>query len=194
MEFYIHNITRYNDGIDVKSLIPDANMRRRMSSFLKMGVSTAIKCLQESAEAGVDGIITSTWLGCLSDSEKFLSSIISNGEQLLNPTPFIQSTANTIGGLIALMTGNHCYNNTYTDKENGLQNAILDAMMSISEKGSGRFLVGEINGDPSFLTEISGTHEGSLFMIISDRPSEESYGPYTFENVSEIVKLAKECQ
>ncbi len=85
---------------------------RRMSRIIKMGVCAAMKCLQDAEIKNPDAIITGTGMGCIEDTGKFLSSYIENEEKLLNPTPFIQSTHNTVGAAIALMLKCHNYNNT----------------------------------------------------------------------------------
>ncbi len=95
---------------DIKALIPDPMARRRMSRIVKRGVSVGMECLQAVGADTIDAIITATGFGCLDDSEKFLRNIIDTDEQLLNPTPFIQSTFNTVGGQIGLLCKNHCYN------------------------------------------------------------------------------------
>ena len=99
-------------------LVPSAAMRRRMSRFLRMGVPTAMAALRRSGvdPAQVDAIITATGFGCLGDSEKFLRTMVEQREELLNPTPFIQSTFNTLGAQIALLCGNRAYNMTYAHR------------------------------------------------------------------------------
>ncbi|MDR1156549.1 MAG: beta-ketoacyl synthase chain length factor [Bacteroidales bacterium] len=124
---------------DYKTCIADATLRRRMSRIVKMGVAAALRCV-DLAGAQPDAIITATGLGCLSDTEKFLDTLISN-ERQLNPTPFIQSTFNTVGAQIALMLGNHGYNNTYVHRGFSFESALLDAMMQVNE-GAARVLAG----------------------------------------------------
>ena len=105
MKCYIDKIvTDRNVVTDIKQLIPDAGLRRRMSKVVKTAVATAIETIGgvENIDS-LDGIITATGWGCLTDSERFLRNIIVDKEQLLNPTPFIQSTFNTVGGQIALL-------------------------------------------------------------------------------------------
>src|SRR5690606_35841948 len=87
---------------DYKEYI-DPKLTRRMARIIKMGVAAAIKALREAGVANPDAIIMGTGLGCLKDTERFLTDIIENKEGALSPTPFIQSTHNTIGGQIALM-------------------------------------------------------------------------------------------
>ena len=88
---------------------------RRMSRILKMGVAAAGKCLRDAAVEVPDAIIVGTGLGMMGDTEKFLVSLIGNGEQLLTPTAFIQSTHNTVGAHIAVMLKCNKYNLTYVN-------------------------------------------------------------------------------
>ncbi|MCD8072648.1 MAG: beta-ketoacyl synthase chain length factor [Alistipes sp.] len=164
---------------DVNALIPDPALRRRMSRIVRSGVATAMDCLGRlPAGENIDAIITATGMGCLADSEKFLRTMISNGEQLLNPTPFIQSTFNTIGAQIALLTGSTCYNMTYTHGETSFQSALLDAMMKIDE-GAGHVLLGAADEATPTLEKLVGRlgmlketklGEGFYFFILSGKP------------------------
>jgi len=89
-----------------------------------------------------DAIITGSGLGCLDDTEKFLTSIHNNEERLLNPTPFIQSTHNTVAGAIALAIKCHAYNATYTQRGFSFESALEDALLQIDENQSRNILVG----------------------------------------------------
>ena len=133
MSYYI-NCLIHSDSLtrDIKTLVPDMNMRRRMSRILKMGVCTAMESVLDFDEYGkVDAIITGTSLGCIADSEKFLANIITSEEKMLNPTPFIQSTFNTVGGQIAIIRNEHCYNNTFSHRSISLECALTDAMLCL---------------------------------------------------------------
>ena len=144
MKCYIENImTDTQVSTDLKILIPEASMRRRMSRVLKTGVSTAVECLggRENIDR-IDAVVTATGLGCLADSEKFLRNVIDGNEQLLNPTPFIQSTFNTVGGQVALLRHNHCYNVTYVNRGHSFEDALLDTMMRIDDGESRDVLLG----------------------------------------------------
>lgn len=128
---------------DIKSLIPDAAARRRMSRIVKSAVATAVACAGGMEGVGrLDAIITATGLGCLADSERFLRNMIADNEQLLNPTPFIQSTFNTAGSQIAMPCRNHCYNVTYVNRSRGFEDALLDAAMRMADGESRAALVG----------------------------------------------------
>lgn len=129
---------------DYKEWIKDAGLRRRMSRIVKMGVTAGLQCLQNTSEKP-EAIITSTGLGCLADTEKFLQSIGSQNEELLSPTPFIQSTFNTMGGQIALLSGNKTYNNTYVHRAFSFESALLDGMMQLQAGDSANVLVGAVD-------------------------------------------------
>ncbi|NJK84751.1 MAG: beta-ketoacyl synthase chain length factor [Bacteroidales bacterium] len=106
---------------------------RRMSRIVKMGICSALKCLKESGVEVPDAIITGTGFGCIEDTEKFLGSIIQNEEKMLNPTPFIQSTHNTVGAAIALKIKCNNYNNTYVHRGFSFEHALLDGLMLLNE-------------------------------------------------------------
>ena len=129
---------------DYKFLIPNATLRRRMSRMVRMGVATGVPCV-EDATAPVDAILTATGLGCLADTEKFMNTILDHNEELLTPTAFIQSTFNTIGAQIALLTGNHSYNTTYVHRAFSLESALLDAALLVQEEEAQSVLVGAVD-------------------------------------------------
>lgn len=144
MSCFVGNIVTHDSRQeDIKTLIPDATMRRRMSRILKMSVPAAVECAGGTDRVSeLDAIITATSLGCLADSEAFLRNMISSGENLLNPTPFIQSTFNTAGGQVACLGHNHCYNMTYVNRGHSFEDALLDAYMRMIEGESSNVLVG----------------------------------------------------
>lgn len=80
MSCYVKNIIADDDVIsDIKALIPEAAVRRRMSRILKMAVTTAVECCGNIDNIkDIDSIITATGYGCLADSEKFLRNVIEN--------------------------------------------------------------------------------------------------------------------
>jgi 3-oxoacyl-(acyl-carrier-protein) synthase len=115
---------------------------RRMSRLTKAGIVTAIQCLADAGVASPDAIITGTGKGSLSDTEKFLKMIPEFNETALNPTPFIQSTYNSLNGLIALHHNSHGYNNTYVHRGFSFENAITDAMLLLHEGAVNNVLAG----------------------------------------------------
>ena len=144
MKAYVNCITSGAElRSDIKVLIPEMNLRRRMSRVVKSGVAAGIESLLEfGARAPIDAIITATGLGCIADSEKFLDGLIAGDETMLNPTPFIQSTFNTVGAQIALLRELHCYNTTYVHRWTSFENALTDAALRIGAGWSRAVLVG----------------------------------------------------
>lgn len=137
-------VNGHEEPFDFKDLVADPALRRRMSRIVKMGVACGLKCIEGLAPESIDAIITATGFGCLADTEKFIESIVANNERLLNPTPFIQSTFNTIGGQIALLRGIHSYNVTYAHRGLSFESALIDAAMQVAE-GKKNVLLGAID-------------------------------------------------
>jgi 3-oxoacyl-[acyl-carrier-protein] synthase II len=123
----------------------DAKQIRRMSRILKMGAASAFMAMKESGVTKPDGIITGTGYGCLDDTGIFLGKMIEYQEQALNPTPFIQSTHNTIGSTIALLQQCQGYNQTYVQGAFSFESSLLDAILLLKEDPSQSLLVGGVD-------------------------------------------------
>ncbi len=165
---------------DPKKLVPDPMLRRRMSRVVKMGVLTALECLQGER---IDAIVTATGFGCLADSEKFLRNLLERDEELLTPTPFIQSTFNTIGAQVAFLCGCRGSNTTFTHRGRSFESALLEASMLLAEGSARRVLVGaadERTPSQHRVMERMGLWrgredgEGATFLLLSRVPSSES--------------------
>ncbi len=120
----------------------DPRQLRRMSRIIKNSWSAAKICLDDSGIEVPDAIVTGSGLGCVEDTEKFLFSIYENDEKLLPPTPFIQSTHNTIGSLIALMLQSTNYNVTYTQRGSSFEYALMDGLLLLEDAEYSNVLVG----------------------------------------------------
>ena len=171
----------YSQYLDVRQL-------RRMSRIIKMGLAAGYDALREAGLTVPDGIITGTSLGCLEDTGIFLSKMIDNHESALNPTPFIQSTHNTIGSQIALLLQCQGYNQTYTQRAFSFEHALIDAMMELEDSPGQSILTGAAD-------EITATSHAIMkrFNIFSDTPeraalqNEPTHGPLNGEGVSYFV-------
>jgi 3-oxoacyl-[acyl-carrier-protein] synthase II len=185
----------------------DPMTARRMSRIIRMGVCTALKCLQDAGIKNPDAIITGTGLGCVEDTSKFLVSIWENEEKLLNPTPFIQSTHNTVGASIALILKCSNYNNTYGHRGFSFESALIDAMMLLREGEAKDILVGgldEMTPDLFTITDMLGlwkkepvnslhlreyrsrgslAGEGTAFFLLSSRKSKKSIARIDFVEI-----------
>lgn len=177
----------------------DPMVSRRMSRIIRLGVCSALQCLR-SAGAGIpDGIITGTGLGCIDDTEKFLRTMYNNEEKLLNPTPFIQSTHNTLSSAVALNLKCNNYNSTYVHRGSSFESALTDAVLLLNENSAENILLGgadELTDDSFAITDRLGfwkkepveslrlleykskgslAGEGMTFFLLSSRKNEKSY-------------------
>lgn len=100
---------------------------RRMGKIMKAALLSSLRALRNAGIETPDAIISATARGMLDISHQFLSDIDANGEQLLKPTLFMQSTHNTIGSAIAIKTHCHGYNITYSHGDDSAQWAMEDA-------------------------------------------------------------------
>lgn len=104
---------------------------RKMGRLLKRAMITSLEAIRDAGIAAPDAIVTGTGLGCVENTEVFLTALTTQGEELLQPTHFMQSTHNTIGSLIAIHTHNHGYNATYSQKGLSFESALLDAFIQL---------------------------------------------------------------
>ncbi|WP_417290750.1 beta-ketoacyl synthase N-terminal-like domain-containing protein [Corallibacter sp.] len=147
---FLDEITAYDDNVistidpNYKDYIPPA-AARRMAKGIKMGIVTSKIALNEAGLDNVDAIITGTGMGCVRDSEKFVSAIIDNDEQYLTPTPFIQSTHNTVGGQIALDLQCKGYNFTYVHASISFESALIDAKLQLELDEANNILIGGVD-------------------------------------------------
>lgn len=102
-----------------------ATESRRLTAQTRRVVAAARKVLRDGG-IQPDAIVCATQWGCLLQSVRFLQDMLDSGEQQLKPTPFIQSTHNTIASLIAMLTGNHGYNATYSQGAKSFDCALTD--------------------------------------------------------------------
>lgn len=117
---------------------------RRMSRLIKMGISSAKMCIADSGNIQPDAIITGTGLGSVEDTEKILHTL-KEDENFFNPTPFIQSTYNTISSQIAINLKCHGYNSTYVHRIFSFESCLQDALMQIEDKEANSVLAGGID-------------------------------------------------
>lgn len=115
---------------------------RRMSRITRLGLVTAIECLRDAGDTQPQAIITGTGKGSLTDTEKFIHSVREFAEGTLNPSPFIQSTYNSLNGLIGLHHHINSYNSTYVHSGFSLEHALLDAAFQLHEQSIQTALVG----------------------------------------------------
>lgn len=183
---------------DYKAFIKPMQLRR-MSHLLKMGTTAAMLSLQDAGIDKVDAIITGTGLGMMEETDRFLESLVENGEKLLNPTAFIQSTHNTVAAHIAVMLQCNQYNNTFVHGPFSFESALLDSMIWLAERPGDKVLAGgvdeitekhfemmdtlgwwkkeQLNCLELFRQNTPGTiaGEGAAFFVLGDEPGDKAY-------------------
>lgn len=149
-ECVIDNVEQLKDS---KDLIPPMEARR-MGKLLKAATLTSLRALKMAGIEMPDAIITATSGGMIENSEKFLIDMVENGESLLKPTLFMQSTHNTIGSSIAIRLKCHGYNTTYTQGAESLEWAMRDAERLIKSGKADSVLVGMHDESTPLLNEL----------------------------------------
>ena len=152
---------------------------RCMGKILKRAIATSKEAIKASGLETVDAIITGTGFGCIENTEFFLDALCNEGEQLLKPTYFMQSTHNTISSLVAIQTKNHGYNVTYAHKSISFDSALQDAWMQFRlEKIHSALVGGHDEMTPAFFDILkkgkifgqgrSICGEAAVSMVLSD--------------------------
>jgi 3-oxoacyl-(acyl-carrier-protein) synthase len=113
-----------------------------MGNIIKSSLLSSLQALEQAGIECPDAIITATSLGCLENSERLLVQLHEEGEVMLKPTYFMQSTHNTISSNIAIHTKCHGYNITYTHGNQSLEWALRDAKMLLRSGKVRSVLVG----------------------------------------------------
>ncbi|MGD0711903.1 MAG: beta-ketoacyl synthase chain length factor [Bacteroidales bacterium] len=127
---------------DYSNLIP-SNLLRRMGKATRMGIGTGQQLLKKSHK--VEGIIIGTATGGLEDSMKFINQIELFQEGSLTPTNFIQSTPNSVAGLLSIMNDNSGYNATHVHNGLAFENALLDTKLHLEENEISSILTGNVD-------------------------------------------------
>jgi len=130
----------FYSGPSVRAIEPDykqfftPNESRRLKKILKRALLVSRQTMAESKIVMPDAIITATGLGCIENTEFFLDAMVREGEKLLNPTPFMQSTHNTIGSVIGMDLKCHGYNTHYSQKYVSFECGLQDALMQLQNE------------------------------------------------------------
>lgn len=141
---------------------------RRMGKIMKCSLLSSLEALQQAGIEVPDSIITGTAYGCLENSERLMEQIKEEGEGMLKPTFFMQSTHNTIGSNIAIKTHCHGFNVTYTQESHSLEWAIRDAELLLRSGKVKNVLVGcHDESTPLFNTLLEKSGEKPLPLVHS---------------------------
>jgi 3-oxoacyl-(acyl-carrier-protein) synthase len=118
---------------------------RRMSKAVRMGIGASKIAMQDAGIEKPDALSIGTAMGCLQDTEVFLSKLVEQNEQMLTPTSFIQSTHNTVGGQIALLAGCYGHNLTYVHRGHSFEHAVINTQLYLNDHPGEKMLMGGID-------------------------------------------------
>ena len=136
---------------------------RRMGLILKRAIAVSLTALRNAGIECPDAIFTGTGLGCMENTENFLSAMCRDGEEMLPLTYFMMSTHNTISSAVAILLRCHGQNCTYSQKDISFESALLDAFLQLQVGGISNALVGahdETTPDTYRLLKGAGYFEG----------------------------------
>lgn len=111
-----------------RSLLPAAESRRMGVALKRMAV-VADSAMAEAGLGETDAIVVGTGMGCVESTEHFLDALCRQGERLLGPTHFMQSTHNTPASLLARRLHCHGYNATFSHEQVSFDQALYDAFL-----------------------------------------------------------------
>lgn len=168
----------------------DPAFSRRLGRMTRYCMVSAIIALKEAGISNPNAIIAATGLGCIEDTEKFLSQVLENKAGLLAPASFIYSTHNTVSSQLALYLKCNGYNITYSHRIFSFSLVLEDARMYLDENKGSNILCGgfdEITGVSNrLLNKVSGElngiidcsriirGEGASFFVVSNEKFENS--------------------
>lgn len=162
---------------------------RRMGLILKRAIAVSLTALKDAGIECPDAIFTGTGLGCMENTENFLSAMCRDGEEMLPPTYFMMSTHNTISSAVAILLRCHGYNCTYSQKDISFESALLDAFIQLQAGRMGNALVGShdettpdtyrlLRGAGYFDDTVTAAEASSAFVLSADSgPLSLSKGP-----------------
>ena len=155
---------------------------RRMGLILKRAIAVSLTALKDAEIECPDAIFTGTGLGCMENTENFLSAMCRDGEEMLPPTYFMMSTHNTISSAVAILLRCNGYNCTYSQKDISFESALLDAFIQLQAGRMGNALVGShdettpdtyrlLRGAGYFDDTVTAAEASSAFVLSADSGS-----------------------
>ena len=155
---------------------------RRMGLILKRAIAVSLTALKDAGIECPDAIFTGTGLGCMENTENFLTAMCRDGEEMLPPTYFMMSTHNTISSAVAILLRCHGYNCTYSQKDISFESALLDAFIQLQAGRMGNALVGShdettpdtyrlLRGAGYFDDTVTAAEASSAFVLSADSGS-----------------------
>lgn len=134
----------------------DAGNTRRLSKVVKNAWCCAVEAIKNAQGQTISKIITATAFGCLSDTILFLNKI-KDFPEVVSPTPFIQSTHNTVAGFVGMQLKLHGLNKTISQRNFSFEHGLIDGLINTTDNEN-ILLIGfdEITPELSWIAESMG--------------------------------------
>lgn len=190
---YVKACLRY-DGEREPKVRLNPMKTRRLGKGLKGALQTALDVLAEGSVTHPDAIITGTASGCMDNTRKFFTALHTD-EGLASPASFMQSTHNTVSALVAIQTGSHGYNSTYSHDAVSAASAWADAFLQLQAGEIMTALVGGYDelqdGTPDCqYTLLCNDASEALCRVLAVRLLHEPDGKALHAAMEEIASLA----
>lgn len=117
---------------DYKEYISPATVLR-MPLIVKRAVVTSVEALRCAGVIQPDAILSATGLGDTEGLERYLYTLVSRGETLLQPTLFTNYPYSLVAVELAKALGCNAYNNTHSQRSISFESALLEAQMLLKE-------------------------------------------------------------
>lgn len=175
----------------------DAGNARRLSKAVKNAWCCAVEAIKDAQEQPISKIFTATAFGCLTDTILFLNKI-KDFPEVVSPTPFIQSTHNTVAGFVGLQLKLHGLNKTISQRNFSFEHGLLDSLINTTTNEN-LLLIGfdEITPELSWIAESMGlinpTENNSLTVSESNINSTFIGELYTAFVVSNEKNTSTKC-
>ena len=117
---------------DFKEYISPATALR-MPLIVKRAVVTSVEALRCAGIVQPDTILSATGIGDTEGLERYLQTLSSQGEGLLQPTHFMSSPCSLVAVELAKALGCNAYNNTHIQRNISFESALLEAQMLLKE-------------------------------------------------------------
>lgn len=134
------DVNSIDDLKNLKQYVSSMELRR-MGKITKSAFLSSMRALEMAGVESPDAIVIATRFGMLENGEGILTSLLL-GEEGISPTQFMQSTHNTLAGLLAIKLKCHGYNITYSHGDDSLAWAMRDAKKLLAEGLAKTVLVG----------------------------------------------------
>jgi 3-oxoacyl-(acyl-carrier-protein) synthase len=206
---------------DFKSYINPIQLRR-LSRLQRIGLAAAVIAMNDSGLSQIDGIVTASGNGSSQSKSSFIQEVLTQNEKQITPTHFLQSSYNSLAGLVAMTYRCQGYNSNHVSNGIAFETALQDTMLQLADNPLMNFLVGAYdesyedhfeldNRTGQFKRELGSSlelferktkgtlyGEGAAFFCLSSLPSGKTWcaisEPMTVYKPQNAIELCREVE